>query len=270
MPLSSRPRRTRPARSCVERTTDRDDPEERREADEVLGLRWSRRSASTVVEKTQRSTGAARGRGVGAGLCSGLGHACERGVIKAGCTRRHSGCCERSTRTSSHHQCPARSEFPRPYSHQVPLHMHAPREQVTQDFRDVLAYLTDPHRSDRAARWPGDGHQGDPRFGAAAARRPPGEWSRPTSESPYCRPLVRGVVPRNAGRTAELTTSRAALTLPTTDTKTFTGAAKLSKIQSPTMGHQQPDQDQNTSRISRLRRFAALANCPRCGRIRSS
>lgn len=31
---------------------------------------------------------------------------------------------------------------PEAYSHQVPLHMHAPREQVTQDFRAVLSYLT--------------------------------------------------------------------------------------------------------------------------------
>lgn len=32
---------------------------------------------------------------------------------------------------------------PEAYSHQVPLHMHAPREAVTHDFRAVLSYLTD-------------------------------------------------------------------------------------------------------------------------------
>jgi hypothetical protein len=32
---------------------------------------------------------------------------------------------------------------PEAYSHQVPLHVHAPREPVTQGFRAVLSYLTD-------------------------------------------------------------------------------------------------------------------------------
>lgn len=33
------------------------------------------------------------------------------------------------------------TKVPEAYSHQLPLHLHAPRDPVTQDFRDVLEYL---------------------------------------------------------------------------------------------------------------------------------